>query len=39
MIDGNFYFFKDDYFRKFKDESLMKNREVINGKMHERPCY
>ena len=39
MTEGNFYFLKDEYFTNFKDKNLMKNKEMINGKMHERPCY
>lgn len=39
MILGNFYFLTDDYFVDFPDSYLMKNKEVINGEIHDRPCY
>lgn len=39
MDRGNFYFITDDYYRKFHKEKLMINREVIDGQVHNRPCY
>lgn len=33
-----FYFINNQYFIDFPDKSLMKNREVINGEVHDRPC-
>jgi hypothetical protein len=39
MDIGNFYFLKNDYFVDFPDEKLMKNKEVINGQVHDRPCF
>lgn len=39
MINGNFYFLSDEYFVCFEEENLMKNKEVIEGAEHNRPCY
>lgn len=39
MNEGKFYFIKDEYFSDFPDDKLMKNKEVINGVVHERPCF
>ena len=39
MITGNFYYINNDYFEKFKNCGLMKNKsEDADGK-HGRPCY
>ena len=35
MINGHFYFIKDQYFVDFTDPYLMRNR----GPMHDRPCF
>jgi len=29
----------DDYFVDFPDRFLMKNKEVVNGSIHDRPCF
>lgn len=39
MDSGNFYFINDDYYKKFDGLGLLKNREIIDGKVHGRPCY
>ncbi len=39
MDVGHFYFLKQDYFIDFPDPYLMANRETINGKAHDRPCF
>lgn len=39
MDTGHFYFLKDEYFIRFPDSKLMKNKEFINGQAHERPCF
>ena len=39
MIDRHFYFLKDEYFDTFKDNNLMKNKESIDGKIANRPCF
>ncbi len=39
MIQGHFYFLKEDYFNDFPDPAIMKNKEKIDGKTHNRPCY
>lgn len=39
MDTGHFYFIKDQYFIDFPDSKLMKNKETVNGKAHNRPCF
>ena len=39
MDQGHFYFVEDQYFIDFPDSKLMRNKEIINGKIHDRPCY
>lgn len=39
MKKGNFYFLNDQYFIDFPDSSLMKNKETLNGVVHNRPCF
>lgn len=39
MVEGNFYFIKDSYFTEFNDSYLMENKEIIDEKIHNRPCY
>ncbi len=39
MVQGNFYYISDNYFKDFPDEKLMQNKEVFNGKTHDRPCF
>lgn len=39
MDNGHFYYLNDQYFIDFPDLYLMKNKESINGKMHDRPCF
>lgn len=39
MKKGHFYYIKDEYFKEFDDSYLMKNKEVVNGKPHDRPCF
>lgn len=39
MDNGHFYFINDQYFIDFPDPYLMKNKEVINGQKHNRPCF
>ena len=39
MNKGNFYFLNDQYFYDFPDEKLMTNKEIIGGKIHDRPCF
>jgi len=36
---GRFYFIKDQFFVDYPDPFLMKNKEVINGVEHNRPCF
>ncbi|WP_371381854.1 type III toxin-antitoxin system CptIN family toxin [Sporomusa aerivorans] len=36
---GTFYFITDKYFTDFPDDKLMTNKEYVNGKPHNRPCY
>lgn len=39
MQEGHFYYLSDQYFVDFPDPFLMKNKEVINGQPHNRPCF
>lgn len=39
MDIGHFYFLDDKYFEDFPDDRLMKNKEAINGMVHDRPCF
>lgn len=39
MEIGHFYFLTDQYFQRFSDPYLMRNKETVNGKLHGRPCF
>ena len=39
MEKGKFYFIKDSFYKLFKEEKLMKNKEIIDLKEHNRPCF
>ena len=39
MDSGHFYYINSKYFEKFNDSMLMTNKEVVNGKQHNRPCF
>jgi len=39
MDDKRFYFIKEQYFKDFPDENLMKNKELFNGDLHNRACF
>ena len=39
MKIGHFYYIKDQYFIDFPDTYLMQNKETVNGKVHDRPCF
>jgi hypothetical protein len=39
MEKGHFYYINDQYFIDFTDSYLMKNKETINGQVHDRPCF
>lgn len=36
---GHFYYLMDQYFVDFPDSYLMKNKETIDGEVHDRPCF
>lgn len=38
MEQGKLYFVKDEFYDRFKGCGLLENKEVINGKQHNRPC-
>lgn len=38
MKTGRFYFVKDEFYDRFKNCGLLENKEIINGKEHNRPC-
>ena len=37
MVQGNFYFIKNDYFNKFLNENLSNNKSQVSGTA-DRPC-
>lgn len=39
MKVGHFYYIDDSYFVDFPDPYLMKNKETVNGQVHDRPCF
>ena len=39
MADAQLYFLSDQYYLDFPDEKLMKNKDTINGELHNRPCF
>ena len=39
MHEGYFYYLSDQYFIDFPDKFLMRNKEMIDGKPHNRPCF
>jgi len=39
MDVGNFYFLTDRYFTDFPDPQLMRNKESMEGSLHDRPCF
>lgn len=38
METGRLYFVKDEFYDRFKNFGLLENKEVVNGKEHNRPC-
>ncbi|MDO4340126.1 MAG: hypothetical protein Q4C91_18880 [Eubacteriales bacterium] len=39
MPDAQFYFLSDQYYLDFPDDKLMKNKDMIDGSPHKRPCF
>lgn len=39
MEQGQFCFLNSQYYQNFPDKHLMRNKEVINGISHDRPCF
>ena len=39
MNSGEFYFIDASYFVDFPDKYLEKNKEILNGISHNRPCF
>jgi len=39
MEKWQFCFINDQYYNDFPDKYLMKNREIIEGVAHKRPCF
>lgn len=39
MDIGHFYYLNDQYYADFPDFQLMQNKEKVNGKPHDRPCF
>lgn len=38
MDTGKLYFVKDEFYERFKGCGLLENKEMVNGKQHNRPC-
>jgi len=38
MEIGRLYFVKSEFYKKFPNCGLMENKEIIDGKLHKRPC-
>lgn len=39
MSQAQLYFLSDQYYLDFPDDKLMKNKDLINGVLHNRPCF
>lgn len=39
VVFGNLYFIKDEYFVDFPYDYLMENKDIVDGKIHNRPCF
>lgn len=39
MLPAQLYFLSDQYYLDFPDDKLMKNKDVIQGVPHNRPCF
>ena len=39
MLNAQLYFLSDQYYVDFPDDKLMKNKDVIDGVPHNRPCF
>lgn len=38
MYTGNFYFIKDEYYKRFSNCGLMGNKDIDESEIHGRPC-
>jgi len=39
MYSGRFCFLSDQYYEDFQDKYLMRNKEMVDGVAHDRPCF
>ena len=39
MVNWQFCFLTDEYYKKFPNHGLAENKEEVNGKSHNRPCF
>lgn len=39
MLKAQFYFLSDQYYLDFPDDKLMKNKDMMDGFPHKRPCF
>ena len=39
MLQAQLYFLSNEYYQDFPDDQLMKNKDTINGVLHNRPCF
>ena len=38
-MQAQLYFLSNQYYVDFPDDKLMKNKELVNGIPHNRPCF
>lgn len=39
MLKAQLYFLSDQYYLDFPDDKLMKNKDMLDGSPHNRPCF
>lgn len=39
MSKAQLYFLSEQYYSDFPDDKLMKNKDIIDGVAHSRPCF
>ncbi len=39
MLQAQLFFLSDQYYQDFPDDKLMKNKDIIHGVPHNRPCF
>lgn len=39
MVQAQLYFLENQYYQDFPDDKLMKNKDMMDGALHNRPCF